>query len=122
VGIFEEFRTFLWIWFVHAVIATVLSLPVIILGSRRVHWNRWDLSAFVLPFAVWLLLMANDGQGKTLANLGEPFFFSFALPVAALVRVAIGTRVREVRCSISLLLLLCLVAIGVFFWTPALDE
>ena len=81
-----------------------------------------DLLAFLLPFSVWGALMNAHSVGKSLANLGEPFFFAFAIPVAALVRVIVGAHVEERACSIGLVVLLILVAAGVYEWTPALPE
>ena len=111
------------IWMMHVVVAVVFSAPIVFFGRTRVHWSRWDLLAFVLPFGVWLALMESSaGVGKSLANLVEPVYFSFAVPIAALVRVMLGARVRERACSISLVALLCLTAICVFRWTPPLPE
>jgi hypothetical protein len=56
-----------------------------------------------------------------LANLGEPFYFSFAIPVAASVRVIVGAHFER-ACSIGLVGLLSLVAAGVYMWVPALPE
>ena len=119
----EEFGAMLWIWFVHAAIATVLSAPIVFFGRKRVHWRSWELLALVLPFIVWSLLMFSDlSTGKSLANLGEPFYFSFAVPVAALVRVAVGTRIAERTFAGCLIAALCVVAVGVFFIVPPLPE
>jgi hypothetical protein len=114
----------LFVWMVHAVIAGLLSTPVIVLGRKRVHWQWWELSAWILPFSVWLLLMFSELSAgkKSLANLGEPFYFSFAIPLAALVRVAVGTRIAEVVCSVILLGALCAIAAAVFFVVPSLPE
>jgi hypothetical protein len=119
----HEFGAMLWIWFVHATIAAVLSVPVVFFGRRRVHWQWWELSVLVLPFIVWTLLMFSLSTGrKSLANLGEPFLFSFAVPLAALARVCIGTRFPERRFAVALILALCSVAIAVFFGVPSLPE
>jgi hypothetical protein len=113
----------LYIWTIHAAIGATLSAPVVFLGRERARWSRWDLLAFVLPFGVWLgLMVALGGAGKSLANLGEPFYFSLAIPVAALVRVVLGPRVPGRACSLVLVALLCLTAAGVYWWTPPLPE
>jgi hypothetical protein len=92
------------------------------LGRKRIHWGLLDLLAFLLPFAVWAALMFASSSGKSLANLAEPFYFSFAIPVAALVRVMVGTHVDERTRSICLVALLCLTAAAVYVWTPAIPE
>jgi hypothetical protein len=112
----------LQIWFVHSAIGAVLSAPVILLGLRRVHWGLLDLLAFLLPFAVWVSLMNASSVGKSLANLGEPIYFSLMIPVAALARVIVGAHVEERACSIGLAGLLSLVAAAVYWWTPSLPE
>jgi hypothetical protein len=57
-----------------------------------------------------------------LANLVEPIVFSFAIPVAALVRVMVEARARERAWSIGLVALLCLTAVCVYWLTPGLPE
>ena len=117
-----EWIALTWIWVVHSAIGAVLSSPVLYLGRRRVHWGLLDLLAFVLPFAVWEALMVISSVGKSLANLIEPLVFSLAIPIAALLRVLVGARDRERAWSIGLVFLLCLVAVSVYWWTPALPE
>ncbi len=117
-----EFMSILWIWVVHSVIGALLSAPVVFFGRKRVHWSVLDLVVFLLPFAGWVALMNASSIGISLANLGEPIFFSFALPLAALVRAIVGDRVEERTCSISLVALLSLVAASVYWWTPTLPE
>ncbi len=110
------------IWGVPSTIGAVLSVPIILLGRRRVHWGLLDLLAFLLPFAVWVSLMDVSLVSKSLANLGEPIYFSLMIPAAALARVIVGAHVEERACSIGLAGLLSLVAAGVYGWTPPLPE
>jgi hypothetical protein len=112
----------LWSWFFHWVIGASLSAPIVFFGRKRVHWNLLDLLAFLIPFGIWVALMNASAQGKTLANLAEPIYFSFAIPVAALVRVMVGAQSKERACSIDLVGLLSLVAAGFYWWMPALPE
>jgi hypothetical protein len=119
----EETIAILWIWLVHAAIATVLSAPLVFFGRNRVHWRVWELLVLVLPFLVWHVLMLSPlSAGKSLANLGEPFYFAFAAPGAALVRILVGSRIRERACGAVLIAAVCLVAAGVFFIVPPLPE
>jgi hypothetical protein len=117
-----EWIAMLLIWFVHALIGTVPSAPVVFLGRRRVHWRATDLLALTLPFAVWSALVQASSRGKTLSNLGEPFLFALAIPVAALLRVIAGRRTDEKITSIVLVAALCLVAAAVYCLTPSLPE
>ncbi len=119
----EEYQALFMIWAMHAGIAAVLSAPIVLLGRGRVDWEVWELLILVLPFIVWFMLMFSDlAIGKSLANLGEPFFFALAVPVAALARVAVGSRIDERICAVVLIALMCLVAAGVFFLVPSLPE
>ena len=117
-----EWMAMLWIWFVHTLIGAVLSAPVVFFGRKRVHWGLFDLTAFLLPFAVWANLMNSSMFSKSLANLGEPFFFSFAIPLAALVRVIAGSHGDERVWSVTLVASLCFTAAAVYCGTPSLPE
>ncbi len=59
---------------------------------------------------------------KSLANVGEPIYISFAMPMAALVRVGVGRHVTERTCAFGVLGMLCLVAAVVFFVVPFKPE
>jgi hypothetical protein len=111
-------------WLIYVAIAGVLAAPIVFFGRRRVHWMWWETLVFIVPFFIWMGLMFSElstGR-KSLANLGEFVFIGFAVPVAALVRVALGMRVRERACAGSLFALVCLTAVGVFWLTPMLPE
>jgi len=119
----EFFNAMLVIWLIHAGMAVVPSAPIIFLGRKRVHWRTWELLALVIPFCTWLCLMQSElSTGKSLANLGEPFFFGIAVPAAALARVAVGTKVNEKMFAVVLIAVLCGVAAAVFFLVPPLPE
>jgi hypothetical protein len=122
IGHGPESMGMLWIWALHSVTAAVLSAPVIFFGRGRVHWGPLDLLTFLLPFAVWVALIDASSAGKSLSNLVEPIVFSFAIPIAALVRVMMGPRALERAWSIGLVTLLCLTAVCVYWWTPGLPE
>jgi hypothetical protein len=111
------------LWLAHAVVAALLSLPVVLLGRHRVCWRRWELLAFVAPFCVWLALpycLYTPSNAKGWDNLIEPLYFSIAVPVAALVRVAIGKRINETFSAAGLIGVLCIVATLVYLLTPNL--
>lgn len=112
------------IWLMHAAVAIVSTAPVVLLGRKRVHWRPWELTALILPFVVWTALMFSPlaTGNKSLANLGEPFYFACAIPLAALLRVGIGSGVPESACAALLIGLVCTLAGVVFFLTPALPE
>jgi hypothetical protein len=117
-----NFMLWFWIWLYHTAIGASLSAPVVFFGRKRVRWSLLDLLAFFIPFGVWVSLMRASDAGKSLANLAEPCFFGFAIPVAASVRVIVGAHVKERAATIGLVALLSLIAAGVYWWTPILPE
>lgn len=120
----NELGVMLVVWLVHVGIAALLTAPVVFFGRRRVNWQWWELSAFLVPFAVWALLMLSglSTGRKSLSNLAEPFYFSVAFPIAAVLRVTMGTRVHEHTSAGGLIFGLCVLAAAVFFVVPSLPE
>jgi hypothetical protein len=111
-------------WLIHASIAAVLSAPVVLFSRKRIHWRRYELLVFVIPFAIWFSLCGFTGiRSKTLSNAAiEPAMFSLAVPIAALVRVVIGARISERACVAGLIAAVSVVAVGVYFLVPGLPE
>ncbi len=115
---------FIIVWLAHALIALALALPIARSGRTRVRWKPWELLAVVIPFLVWIAFMTSAlGNGrKSLSNLIESVFLSFMVPLAALVRIRMGSRVSENAIAGILIAGLCVLAAGVFWLTPALPE
>lgn len=102
-----------------------LTSPIVIMGSGLVHWRPLDFLALVLPFALWLALLyfwVNPAQKYWTNVLVEPMAFGIAVPVAAIIRLAVGDKVAESVCSASLIALLCLLAAGLALFLPPLPE
>jgi len=111
------------LWLMHAGIGLILASPIVFFGRRRVMWEWWELLAVVIPFVFWYSLMCSGwSAGKSLANLGECFYISLAIPIVASIRVWLGNKERQRGCAAVLIGLLCVVAVGVFFLTPPLEE
>src|ERR1043166_5476517 len=107
------------LWLMHAGIGLVLTSPILFFGRKRARWEWWELVAIVLPFSLWSGLMFSElSTGKSLANLVECIYISFAVPVVAFVRVWVGGKIHQRRYSAALIGLLCGVAAAVFFLTP----
>jgi hypothetical protein len=120
----ETVGTLFLIWSAHAVIGAALAAPILFLGRKRVRWANWELLARVIPFCVWVVLMLSplaNGR-KSLANLGEPVYIGFAMPMLALLRIAIGRRLSERACATSLITALCVVAAVICFVVPLKPE
>ena len=116
--------TLFLIWSMHAVVGAALAAPILYLGRKRAGWANWQLLALVVPFCVWVVLMLSplSTGRKSLANLGEPIYISFAVPVLALLRVAIGRRFSERAYAAGFITALCVVAAAVFFMVPFKPE
>jgi uncharacterized membrane protein len=112
-------------WVIHAVVATVVVLPVVILARKRVHWHSWELLAVVVPFCIWGGLMFSDLStgSKTLSNFViEPGILALALALGALARVAMSAHIADTKTSTVVLVGLCLAAAGIFWIIPGLPE
>ena len=119
----EAFVSLIQIWLMHAGLVAVLTAPIVFFGRKRVHWQWWELTVLILPFGLWFILGEFDlSRGKSLANLVEIFYFGLSIPLAALVRVALGRRCNERICSGILIGVVCLIAVGTFFLVPSLPE
>jgi hypothetical protein len=116
--------TMIVIWLVHAAVGAALSSPILWFGRRRIVWTKWELLALTIPFCVWLMFMLSplSNGKKSLANIGEPIYISFAMPVAAMLRVSIGQHVRPTAGALIVAGLLCGVAIATFLFVPMKPE
>jgi peptidoglycan/LPS O-acetylase OafA/YrhL len=120
----ETAGTLFLIWSMHAVVGAALAAPILYFGRKRAGWANWELLALVIPFCVWVVLMLSplSTGRKSLANLGEPIYISFAMPVLALLRVAIGRRLSERAYAAGFITVLCVIAAAVFFMVPFKPE
>ncbi len=100
----------------------IVSLPIWICGRRRTTWLWSDYGTAVLPFVTWATLLIWDASNKSLANLGEALWLGCVVPVSAIIRVIAGKRANEWLLSIALLVILCLIAAGLWRFTPSLPE
>jgi hypothetical protein len=114
-------RPWIIFWLIHVVIAMILSYPIVLLGRKRVRWSLWELLATIIPFGVWMLLTLSEfGTKKETGNLIEGFCLALGVPIAATVRVGIGSRVPQRICAAALIALLCVAAVALFFLVPPL--
>jgi hypothetical protein len=120
----ETVKTLFMIWFMHALIGAVLSAPILFFGRKRIGWANWELFAFIVPFSVWTVLMLSplaEGR-KSLANIGEPVFISFAMPVLAFLRVALARKLSERAYAATFITALSVIAAATFFMVPFKPE
>jgi len=108
------------IWLLHAAVGATLSAPILWVGRKRIMRTRWELLALAIPFFVWLVLMLSplaDGK-KSFANVGEPIYISFAMPLAAIFQIFVGKSLNRVAITLLVVGLLCGVAAATFFLVP----
>jgi len=100
--------------------AVPLSLPAWYFGRRRARFMWWELSAFVLPLAVWLVLFLVSPQ-KSLGNLIEALILGLSVPLAVLIRVVVGKLVPSGIMAGLLMIFLCSVAVLLGTMYPKVD-
>ena|SRR5687767_7282645 len=110
------------LWIGHGVITLPVLVPLVWLTRRFVRWHWWELTVFVVPFAVWLGLMTSGALPKTLANLAEAAHVSVAIVVGVILRAALA-RVADSRIvAVVLILSVTACAVGVYYFTPMWPE
>jgi nitrate/nitrite transporter NarK len=104
------------------VVAFPLSLALWYFGRKRAQFKWWELSAFVLPFIVWLVLSALSSKNKGLwSPMVEVFILGCTVPVAALIRVIVGRAVNRNLMAGSLLFVICVLAIPLGIMIPKIE-
>ena len=110
-------------WFVHAIVAALLATPVILFGRNRMAWHWYRALALVVPFGVWTLLFLRDPGRKFPSNVVvESLMLGGAVGLAAVIRLVIGSRLSERVSLFILLAFLCIIAAGIYWFTPQLVE
>src|SRR5882724_12389812 len=118
----DMFALIAYLWFLHLYVAVPVSLPFWFFGRRRARWFKWEPIILVVPFAVWATLSLIDDRGKSLANLAEGLCLGAAIPVSAMIRIAVGGRLNRKKLAIAMILLLSVA--GALLWklVPMLPE
>lgn len=119
----EAFGLFIFLpWVIHAGIACLPLAFIVPLSRKRVHWEWWESLALILPYGTFVALMFSDLAPKNALNFFEGWLIGVAIPIAALVRVAVGARIKERLCAALLMGLLCIVAVIVYFTCPVVRD
>ncbi len=108
-------------WLIYLLPAVIPSLLTSYLGRRRAQFMWWELSAFVLPFVVWVLLALLSKDKGLWSPMVEVFILGCTVPVAALIRVIVGRAVNRDLMAGSLIFVICVLAILVGFIVPRID-
>lgn len=120
---FPSLVFFLLPWLLHAGIGALMTAPIVYLSRKRVHWQWEEALVFVVPFSVWLLLQACEFVTKSFSNdLVEPSILGSVVPLAALVRVAVGTSLADRKAIAALMAAVSATAACLYFFFPYLEE
>jgi hypothetical protein len=118
----EAFALIAFLWCLHLSVAFPLSLPLWFFGRNRARWFKWELTIFIVPFLVWSTFSLIDGRRKSLANLVEVLWLGGAIPVAALTRVAVGSRLNRKKLAIAMIVSLSLAGALLWALVPMMPE
>ena len=109
-------------WLMQAGIAFVPLIFIVPLSRKRVHWCWWESLALILPYGVFLALTFFNFTPTNPLNIFDSIAIGFAVPIAALVRVAVGARIDQQFCAALLMFLLCAVAAILYFMAPVVQD
>ena len=110
-------------WLFHAAVGVGLASIVIAFSGTKL-WSPLDLLAVIIPFAAWFALAGFCGiVPKSMTNiLVEPLLLAFCLPIAAAIRVALRASFPGPLLRLSLLALLSVVGVAIYFVVPTMGE
>ena len=113
---------YLTLWFYHLLPALALSLPIWLRAHNRAKWVWWDFSVLVLPYLVWAVLFELDLRPKSLGNLGEALYLGCVIPLAAVIRAAVGSKINPRWMAGVVVLGFCAIAFLFYWFIPILPE
>jgi hypothetical protein len=108
-------------WLLYLLPAVPLSLSLCYFGRKRVQFMWWELGAFILPFIVWLIVSVFSKDKGLWSLLVEVLILGCTVPVAALVRVIVGSAVNRSLMAGSLMFLICVVAVLLGIMYPKIE-
>ena len=105
------------------VVSFVTTAPIWHLARHRIAWTSLDHAVLVVPWGTWALLVLLIRHDKSFVNiLLEGTAVGLAAPLAALLRVAVGSRIRHAYATIPSLVVCILISVGVWAMVPFLGE
>jgi hypothetical protein len=120
--IWDRELKFLMLWALHLVPTAIIGVPLWYFARHRVSWDTFDVLITTVPFLCYLATAGVLVRDKSLANLVEPFLLGLCLPLSPLIRVIVGPKLWATKLSACLLGLLCMLAIALYMFVPALPE
>jgi hypothetical protein len=98
-------------WLIFLLPAVSLSLPIGLLGRKRAQFRPWEVTAFVVPFIIWLVCFQLLSRDKSLGNIIEAAILGGAIPLGVLIRVIIGGYLSRSLVATGLIGLVCVFAV-----------
>jgi|WetSurMetagenome_2_1015567.scaffolds.fasta_scaffold99918_2 hypothetical protein len=111
-----------FLWLFYLVPSIFIAGPVMFFTRKRVEWNLWDFAMFILPYSIWIFLIIAHGKGKGIGNMLESLMIGCIVPISPVTRSLVRDKLNQENLAIGLLIFLCLIAIGVWAFTPAFPE
>ena len=110
------------LWFYHLLPALALSLPIWLRAHDRAKWVWWDFSVLIFPYSVWATLFALDLRPKSMANFGEALYLGCVIPLAAVIRATVGSKIRPRWMAGVVVLAFCAIAFLLYWFIPIQPE
>jgi hypothetical protein len=109
--------------FLYSVSAAVVCLPLI-WWYRSIEWRWWELILPVVPFGLWLCVMAISDKGKSLSNgVIEPLLCGCTACIPIALRAAATRCGWQVEATYFIgLLASCVLVMVIYFGMPSLPE
>jgi hypothetical protein len=106
------------LWIPCTLFPSVFCFPLLIWGSRRANWQRYELLAFVIPYLIWAVCIPTVSIDRGTWHPAEYFLISMTISLAMLVRIAVGYRKNQWLYSGAMIVGICIVAVSL---PPHLD-
>lgn len=87
---------------------------------KSIGVRKLEYTTLIIPFAVWFMLLHNDGVTKSLANLIEAPAIGVIISVLSLVHIMLGRK--SDFSTLIYVVSTCSVSFVVYYLVPALPE
>jgi hypothetical protein len=113
---------FIVVWLFHLLPLLVIASPVWLLARKQIRWNRWDFAIIIFPFGIWSILMQTHYRVKGMGNLLEGLLIGLIASFAPIIRLIVKDKINQTYFAQGLLIVLCLIAVGIWAFVPGTFE
>ena len=95
------------------------------IARGKIVWQAWEFGLMILPFLVWVVLIVQNRAGKSLTNaLIEPLVCGFIAGLQPGFRFLVVHFSHQDHPKLSLIgvLISCIGALAVYYFTPTIAE